>query len=106
MACCALAAFIVSQLLVVLDWLRERVLGLTPALAQANPNAAWRHGDAAMLPPARAVFAAPRRLALALAGGALAFALALVASQTSDAQRSHLLQIPYLCTSIPAAGLD
>jgi hypothetical protein len=106
MACCALAAFIVSQLLVVLDWLRERVLGLTPALAQVNENAAWRHGDAAVLPPARLLFAAPRRLALSLAGGALAFALALAAFQASDTQRSHLLRIPYLCTSIPAAALD
>jgi hypothetical protein len=106
MACCALAAFIVSQLLVVFDWLRERVFGLTPALAPANPNAAWRAGDAATLPPVRMLFAAPRRMALALGGGALAFAFAHAAFEASDAHRPHLLQIPYLCTSSPAVALD
>jgi hypothetical protein len=106
MACCALAAFIVSQLLVVLDWLRERVLGLTPALVQVNANAAWRHGDGVALPPARTLFAAPRRIALALAGGALAFALAHAALEAGDTHRPHLLQIPYLCTSSPALALD
>jgi hypothetical protein len=106
MACCALAAFIVSQLLVALDWLRERVFGLTPALAQVNSNAAWRLGDAAALRPARMPFAAPRRMALALAGGALALAFASAAFDASDAHPPHLLQIPYLCTSSPAVALD
>ena len=106
MACCALAAFIVSQLLVVLDWLRERVFGLSPALAQVNANAAWRYGDPANLAAPRTLFAAPRRIALALAGGALAFALSHAAAPAGDTRRPHLLQIPYLCTSSPALALD
>ena len=103
MACCALAAFVVSQLLVALDFLRERVLGLTPALAPANTNAAWRLGDA---PTARTRFAAPRRLALAFAGGALAFGVSYASLHTGDAHRPHALAIPYLCTSSPPAALD
>jgi len=102
MACCALAAFIVSQLLVGLDWLGERVLGRSPASAIANANAAWRLGDPAALAPPRVLFASRRRLALALAGGALAFAFASVALE-NDTSRPHLLQIPYLCSSSAAA---
>ena len=107
MACCALAAFIVSQLLVALDFARERVLGLTPALAAANVNAAWRLGDALPATAPRAVFAAPRRLALALAGGVLTFAFAHAALDASDPKRPHLLALPYFCTSgAPSAALD
>ncbi len=105
MACCALAAFVVSQLLVVLDWLRERVLGLAPAVVPLNANAAWRLGDAGSLAPPRSLFAAPRRAALALGGGALAFAFAWAAVEAGDAHRPHVFQIPYLCSS-SAAALD
>lgn len=103
MACCALAAFIVSQLLVVLDWLRERVLGLAPAVVPLNENAAWRLGDAAPLAAPRALFSSPRRLALALGGGALAFAFAWAAVEAGGAHRPHPFQIPYLCSSSVAA---
>jgi hypothetical protein len=106
MACCALAAFIVSQLLVALDWLRERVLGLTPALTPANANAAWRRGDAAPLAPGRALFASPRRAALALGGGALALAFVHIATAGDAAHRPHPFQIPYLCTSSATSALD
>ncbi len=99
MACCALAAFIVSQLLVALDWLRERVLGFEPALAVNNANAAWRFGEAAPLAAARASFVSPRRIALALSGGALAFGFAVAAFDAGETHRPHPLQIPYLCTS-------
>jgi hypothetical protein len=104
MACCALAAFLVSQLLVALDFLRERVLGRAPALVPVNANAAWRLGDGASTPPAR--FASPRRLGLAIASGALAFAVAGAALDGSAAQRPHALRIPYLCTSSAPAPLD
>jgi hypothetical protein len=106
MACCALAAFVVSQLLFGLDWLRERVLGAQPVRVAANPNAAWRLGDAPPLVATRAALAPPRRLALALGGGALAFALAAVAMGAFETHRPHALRIPYLCTSSSVAALD
>ena len=106
MACCALAAFLVSQLLVALDWLRERVFGLEPALAVHNANAAWRFGEAAPLAAPRALFVSPRRIALAVSGGALAFAFTVAALETGETHRPHPLQIPYLCTSSPVAALD
>ena len=104
MACCALAAFLVSQLLVAFDFLRERILGQAPALAPVNANAAWRLGDGAPTPPVR--LASPRRLGLALAGGALTFAVVSAALDVGAAQYSHPLQIPYLCTSSATALLD
>ncbi len=106
MACCALAAFIVSQLLVALDWLRERVLGLEPALVADNANAAWRLGE---LPPGafpRALFASPRRIAFALAGTAVALAFAVAALEAGEAHRPHPFRIPYLCGPGPALALD
>jgi hypothetical protein len=46
MACCALAAFILSQIILGIDTLRLR-LGLSaPGPEDANPNATWRLGDA------------------------------------------------------------
>jgi hypothetical protein len=105
MACCALAAFFVSQLLVALDWLRERVLGLAPALVPLNANAAWRLGDAAPLAAPRAIFGAPRRIALALGGGAIALAFSWAAVEAGETHRPHPFQIPYLCSS-SAFALD
>lgn len=102
MACCALAAFLVSQLLLALDFLRERMLGLAPAGVPESANAAWRLGDA---PAPRVRLASPRRLGLALAGGALGFAVASAALHATAAQRPHALQIPYLCTSSALAAL-
>lgn len=105
MACCALAAFLVSQLLVAFDWFRERVLGLAPAVVPINANAAWRLGDASPAVTARGVYGAPRRIALALGGGALAFAFAWAAVEAGPAHRPHPFQIPYLCSS-SATALD
>ena len=99
MACCALAAFIVSQLLVALDWLRE-FMGLTPAAVAHSPTAAWRLGDALPVAAnAAPAFASPRRIALAFGGGALAFAFSYFAIEAGGEHRPHALQIPYLCTS-------
>jgi hypothetical protein len=102
MACCALAAFLVSQLLLALDFLREH-LGLAPAGVPESANAAWRLGDAAPAPRVR--LASPRRLGLALAGGALGFAVASAALHATAPQGPHALQIPYLCTSSALAAL-
>jgi hypothetical protein len=97
MACCALAAFVVGQLLFHLDWLRER-LGLAPVAVGASESAAWRLGDAAPLAPRAASFPA-RRVGLSLVGGVAAFAVAYSALHPDGAHRPHALQIPYLCSS-------
>ena len=41
MACCAFAAFIISQIVLAIDGLRRR-LGMTEIAPALNPNAAWR----------------------------------------------------------------
>jgi hypothetical protein len=72
MACCALAAFLFSQIVFALDWARER-LGLAEAAPRANLPVGWRldgTGLAAVRPPAPD-FA--RRLRLAAAAGGAAF---------------------------------
>jgi hypothetical protein len=104
MACCALAAFLVSQLLLALDFLRERMLGMAAAPIPESPNAAWRLGDAA--PDRRVRLASPRRLGLALAGGVLTLAVASAALETGSGHRPHALQIPYLCTSSAPATVE
>jgi hypothetical protein len=106
MACCALAAFVVSQLLVALDWARER-FGLAAAAATASASAAWRLGDAvAPAPRARAALGGTRRLTLALGGGALAFAVSFGVLEARGEPRPHALQIPYLCTSGATLALE
>jgi hypothetical protein len=102
MACCALAAFVVSQLLLGADWLRER-LGFAAALAVPSASAAWRLGDAP-LPRARAL--TPRRVALSFAAGACAFALAYVALGVGGEHGRHAVQIPYLCSSAPSLASE
>lgn len=79
MACCALAAFILSQIILVIDTLRLR-LGLSALGPEAaNPNATWRLGDAPRAAPARlglASFALPftaAAIALGLGIGAVWF---------------------------------
>jgi hypothetical protein len=101
MACCALAAFVISQLLLGADWLRER-LGLTAVAVAPSASAAWRMGDAPQLASARVL--TPRRVLLSLAGGSCAFALAYFALDAGAAHQPHALQIPYLCTSTSLAS--
>jgi len=81
LACCALAAFLISQIIFGLDWARER-LGLAgPGQASANPVVAWRlDGAGAELAGAawrrhREPAAIGARLRLAAVGGGLAFVL-------------------------------
>jgi hypothetical protein len=106
MACRALAAFFVSQLLVALDFLRERTFGLAPAAPVPNANAAWRLGDAAPVRgahPGFGAFVSPRRIGIGLAGGALAFALTAAALGAGATPPEHALEIPYLCAPRSAA---
>jgi len=97
MACCALAAFVVSQLFFAIDWLRERI-GLTPVAAVASESAAWRLGDAVPAAARSAAFR-PRRVLISVASGIAAFAIAYSTLHPGGAHRPHALQIPYLCTS-------
>jgi hypothetical protein len=78
LACCALAAFLISQIIFGLDWLRER-MGLTdPERAVGNAVVAWRLDAAVVAPIVRPP--APRsalasRLRLAAVGGGIAFVM-------------------------------
>jgi hypothetical protein len=104
MACCALAAFLVSQLLVALDFLRERVLGLAPARVSESASAAWRLGDAPA--PLPGGLFSPRRVALGAGAAGVAFAIAWTALDAGAARRPHPLEIPYLCASSASVALD
>lgn len=79
MACCALAAFLISQIIFALDWVRERVGLGEPAPAAANATVAWRL-DGSGIPAAITVRrpasgGTTMRFGFAAAGGAVAFVL-------------------------------
>jgi hypothetical protein len=97
MACCALAAFLVSQLFALADWVREHVLGVGPATVTASAAAAWRLGDAPASVREAALWT-PRRFAMAAAVGTLAFGLSYAALERTAGVRLHAWQIPYLCS--------
>jgi hypothetical protein len=78
MACCALAAFLIGQIIFGLDWARER-LGLgAPQAPMPSAAVGWRLGRSpAPLPAAhrRSDWLFSRRLGMAALGGAVAFVL-------------------------------
>jgi hypothetical protein len=76
-ACCALAAFLISQLIFGLDWLRERMGMAQPQAVRVNPASVWRLGAPVEPLPARPRLSGPMaaRLNLALAGGLFAFTI-------------------------------
>jgi hypothetical protein len=99
MACCAFAAFVVSQIVFAYLGLRERFLGKTdPLHATAAPNlaAAWRLGDLETLAaPERS--RVPVRIAAALGAGALAFGLTFAVSHASDAESMDAMSSSFMC---------
>jgi len=99
MACCAFAAFVVSQIVFAWMGLRERFLGAAdPDLAAPNLVAAWRLGDPE-LPVARARSRVPLRIAVAFGAGALAFGLTFAVSHASDADAMNAGMSPtFLCS--------
>ncbi|MGH7293209.1 MAG: hypothetical protein ACREJT_18465 [Myxococcota bacterium] len=100
MACCAFAAFVVSQIVFAFLGLRERFLGAPdPERASAIPNlaAAWRAGDPEAI-PARARSRVPLRIATAVGAGALAFALTFAVSHASDAESMSTASSTFLCS--------
>jgi hypothetical protein len=105
MACCALAAFVISQIVFALDALRER-LGLAPACeALAATSAAWRLGDP---PPAARVRPGPprRRLAFALGVGLAVSSSAYALSLRSESPAVHAWHPSFLCTSTYQVPVD
>jgi hypothetical protein len=105
MACCAFAAFVVSQIVFAFMGLRERLFGAAdPERAGAAPNlaAAWRLGDPApAVAPARS--AIPLRVAVAVGAGALAFGLtfAVMNASASHADAMSVLPASFLCIGGP-----
>jgi hypothetical protein len=74
-ACCALAAFLISQIIFGLDWARER-MGLTQAKdTRDNLTVGWRLDGAGLMAAAPARPNIKGRLKLAAVGGATAFVL-------------------------------
>lgn len=99
MACCAFAAFLISQIIFGLDWARERMGMADPERAASNAAVAWRLGAVGM---ASAVPSTPRsqgaRLRLAAMGGGVAFAV--LAGVTLRVQSAHAWDaFTLICTS-------
>jgi len=86
-ACCAFAAFLISQIIFGLDWARERMGLSDPERASDNAVVGWRLDGAfaAVAVPARRPQVA--RLRLAAMGGGVAFAV--LAGLTLRAQSAH-----------------
>jgi hypothetical protein len=103
MACCAFAAFIVSQIVFAWLGLRERFLGKAdpdPSSGQANLAAAWRWGDPEIATePARSRL--PLRIAAAFGAGALAFGLTFALSQASGAESIGATTASFFCSGGP-----
>lgn len=75
MACCALAAFLISQIIFGLDWARER-MGLRDAVdTRDNITVGWRLDGTGLMATAPARPNLKGRLKLAAVGGGVAFVL-------------------------------
>ena len=103
MACCAFAAFVVSQIVFAFLGLRERLFGASdPERASAAPNlaAAWRLGD-----PAPAVVQARSpislRVAVAFGAGALAFGLTFAVMNAAHADAMSVVPASFMCFGGP-----
>lgn len=86
MACCALAAFLISQIIFGLDWARERMGLQSPEDTRDNVTVGWRLDGAGLMAPVR-----PNplkgRLRLAAIGGGVAFVV--LAGLTLRAEQIH-----------------
>jgi hypothetical protein len=114
MVCCALAAFVLSQIILAIDWARERAgqrMEDGVALAGANPTVAWRLGDEvgpsaarwARTPSSRAAWR-PRPVALALSVAVLAVGLGFAVSLESSSE-VHVYHPSFWCSSaVPPNG--
>lgn len=104
MACCAFAAFIISQIILSLDALRARLGFAAPAADGPNPNAVWRLGMApAPLPPPRPFW----RSALPVTAGAVVVGLAVGAVWGGADGSGHMFAFDFICTQdgLTLAGL-
>lgn len=115
MACCALAAFVLSQIILAIDWARERAgRGADDvALAAANPAVAWRLGDAVAPSGSRGARSTsgratwrPRPLTLALCVAVLTAGLGLALSQASTRPDVHVYHPSFWCSSALLSGGD
>jgi len=103
MACCAFAAFVVSQIVFAFMGLRERFLGEAgpgDAAATASLAAAWRPGDLDA-PAARERSRVPLRIAVAFGAGALAFGLTFAVLHAPDAGAMSASSPSFMCSGGP-----
>jgi len=99
MACCAFAAFIISQLILGWNTLRTR-LGFTVDSADSdNPNAAWTFGLTQTLPFQERGRIFP--IWLAVSAGAVAIGALTGAIWLGDAPSAHFSQASAWCRSTP-----
>jgi len=96
LACCAFAAFILSQIILGLDEFRVRI-GLTAREANAiNPNAIWRLGDVVTQPAKKRYF---RPYAIGLTGGLVALGVTLGALLGGPDHADHISALNEWCRS-------
>jgi hypothetical protein len=103
MACCAFAAFVVSQIVFAFMGLRERFLGQAdPGDAAAAPSlaAAWRPGDLDT-PSTPGRSRVPLRIAVAFGAGALAFGLTFAMLHAPDAEAMSASSPSFMCSGGP-----
>jgi hypothetical protein len=94
--CCAFAAFLISQIIFALDWLREWAGMTQPDAVRANPASLWRLGAPIELSPPRRL---GERFNLALAGGLFAFGVLASATLYMSADPHRWGALAVICTS-------
>jgi hypothetical protein len=86
-ACCALAAFLISQIIFGLDWARERMGMQSPDDTRDNITVGWRLDGTGLMAPAPVRPNLRGRLKLAAVGGGIAFVV--LAGLTLRAEQIH-----------------
>ncbi|MCC6921373.1 MAG: hypothetical protein IT548_19440 [Alphaproteobacteria bacterium] len=106
MACCAFAAFIISQIILGLDALRARLGLRVPEAGAPNPNAMWRLDG----PPAAVVAPSPLwRMAVPVTIGSVLVGLVVGIVFGGADGSGHMFAFDFICTRdglVRLAGID
>ncbi len=106
MACCAFAAFIISQIILGFDALRARLGLRVPEIGAPNPNALWRLGG----PPVPRAESRPLwRMAVPVTLGSVLLGLAVGLVFGGADGSGHMFAFDFICTRdglIRLAGID
>ena len=107
MACCAAAAFFISQIVLAFGAVRRRLFGAAPHVERRNDAVAWTLGSAAPIAPRPTRVARTRRLIVAafvaeavlVAGSAAAWTAYRAPAQAATEPDFWALALDSLCTS-------